>query len=90
MLKAIGDQVILRSRAKAQSEFDGIHIPMAHQRKPCEKVVVDVGPNATMHDLKPGELVIRKELRVENFTFDNEDYELVPESAIVAKLPGKE
>lgn len=85
-LEALNDNVILSEIEFTNNSIGGILIPDMAQSKPCERVVVSIGPKATAYGLKVGDHVIRKELQVQKFEMAGKSYEQIKECEIVAKL----
>ena len=96
-IEPLGDRVVLkRLEAIEEKTAGGIVLPDTAQEKPQEAEVVAVGPGKlddkgkrTPPDVKKGDIVITAKWGGTEFKMDGDEYVIVSEDDILAKLKKK-
>ena len=88
-----GDRVVIKPTEREEVSAGGIVLPDTAQEKPQEGKVVAVGPGRTADDgkriemeSKVGDLVVYSRYAGSEFREEGEDYLILKESDILAKL----
>ena len=91
-MKPLGDRVILKQIEAEQTTKTGIIIPDSAKEKPIVAVVVAVGPGKcqdgklTPVSVKEGDRVIYSKYAGTEVKFEDEEYRIVSEADIIAKV----
>ena len=91
-LKPLGDRIVLQQKKAEETTKSGIVIPDSAKEKPMEAVVVAVGPGKCVDgktvpvSVKEGECVIYSKYAGTELKYDEEEYIIVSENDIVAKV----
>lgn len=89
----LGDRVLVKPAEREDTTKSGIILPDTAQEKPQEGTVIEVGPgrltdegNRIPMDLKKGDLVLYAKYGGTEIKEDDEDYLLLTERDILAKV----
>ena len=92
-LKPLGDRVIVKPKAKEETTKSGIVLPDTASEKPQEGSVLSVGPGRVLDngkrvemEVKSGDTVLFAKYAGTEFKYDDEDYLILSEKDILAKL----
>jgi chaperonin GroES len=92
-LKPLADRVVVRATVREEVTVGGIVLPDTAKDRPQEGEVVAVGPGRTTDegtkipmDLKEGDKVIFSKFAGTEVKLDNQDYLIMSERDILAKL----
>lgn len=91
-IKPLGDKVVLQQKKAEETTKSGIIIPDSAKEKPQEAIVIAVGPGKssdgeiTPLQVKEGDVVIYSKYAGTEFKFGEEEYTIVSESDIIAKV----
>lgn len=94
-LQPLGDRVVIRPVERDEQTKSGIFIPDTAKERPQEGEVMAVGPGRVTDDgnkipleLAVGDLVVYSKFAGTEFSDDGEDYLILAERDILAKLGG--
>ena len=92
-LEPLGDGVLIKPTEKEEVTASGLVLPDTAREKPQEGEVITVGPgrldddgNRVAMEVKKGDLVMYRKYSGTELKEDDEDYLIVRESDIVAKI----
>ena len=91
-IKPLGDRVVLQQKEAEETTKSGIVIPDSAKEKPQEAVVVAVGPGRSEDgkviplQVKEGDVVIYSKYAGTQIKFGEEEYTIVSEKEIIAKV----
>ncbi len=91
-IKPLGNRVVLQQKKAEETTRSGILIPDSAKEKPQEALVVAVGPGKytdgklTAVSVKEGDAVIYKEYAGTTIKIGDEEYTIVSEDDIIAKV----
>ena len=89
----LGDRVLVKPAGREEKTKSGIFLPDTAQEKPQEGTIIEVGPGRVTEDgkrvpmdLKKGDLVLYAKYGGTEIKEDNEEYLLLTERDILAKV----
>jgi chaperonin GroES len=89
----LGDRVLVKPAEREEKTKSGIFLPDTAQEKPQEGTIIEVGPGRVTEDgkrvpmdLKKGDLVLYAKYGGTEIKEDNEEYLLLTERDILAKV----
>lgn len=91
-IRPLGDRVILQQKKAEETTKSGIIIPDSAKEKPQEALVVAVGPGKDVEgksvpiQVKEGDVVIYSKYAGTEIKFGEEEYTIVSEKDIIAKV----
>lgn len=91
-IKPLEDRVVLQQKPAEETTKSGIILPDSAKEKPQEAVVVAVGPGRIDNgknipiQVKEGDTVIYSKYAGTQIKFDEEEYTIVSEKDIIAKV----
>lgn len=91
-IRPLGDRVVLQQKKAEETTKSGILIPDSAKEKPQEAVVVAVGPGKVEKgehipiQVKEGDTVIYSKYGGTEIKYGEEEYTIVSESDIIAKV----
>lgn len=92
-IKPLGDRVVIQPLAREETTRGGIVLPDTAKEKPQEGKVVAVGPGRTLDngqivqpEVKEGDTVIYARFAGTEIRLNNEDYLIVSEKDVLAKV----
>mgnify|MGYP002866816475 CR=1 FL=1 len=92
-LEPLGDRIVVKAAEQETQTKSGIFIPDSAKERPQEGTIVAAGPGKVGDDgkriameLKTGDTVIYSKFAGTEFTDDGEEYLIMKESDVLAKL----
>jgi len=83
-LKPLADRVVMQAEQAEAKTASGIYLPDKAQEKPKEAKVIAVGPD--VKTVKVGDIVIYEEFAGTNVKIGQDEYAIVKEEKILAKV----
>ena len=80
----LNDYILMEEIKREKRTASGIYITSKEEKEKNQGRVLEVGPS--VKDVKTGDVVIFENYKSTTFKFDNDDYMLIKEEDVLAKL----